>query len=342
MDILLVGYDTPGALERYCVKGLRQEGHTVSYFDTQSEFARYCRFRTTPVLSELEQAVWLGRFNRNLVRRVEQDKPDMVLVLKGIEIQAQALERIRSLHSRPVLVNWNPDSPFDITASNTNRNLVTSIPLYDFYFIWDRDLFEPLREVGAKQVEYLPFGYDPDVHFPVSLNDEEAVRYSSDVCFVGGYTAERASLLGKLAEFDLKIWGPNWQYLDASSPLQRALAGGWTHGEEMSRAFSGTGIVLNFIRKQNGQAHNMRTFEAPATASLMLSTRTRDQVGWFPEGEGSAYFESADEMVEKVNHYLSRRDELDRIAARGYDIATTGEHTYRDRMRALVQAVEAY
>ena len=74
----------------------------------------------------------------------------------------------------------------------------------------------------------------------------------------------------------------------------------------------------------------------------MLSTRTRDQAGWFPEGQGAAYFENPGELAEQVKYYLSRPDELRDIAAKGFEIVISGEHTYRDRMRALVAAVEAY
>jgi spore maturation protein CgeB len=341
MEILVVGYDTPGALERYCVKALRQEGHSATYYDVQAEFARYCRFHGTPVLSEVEQAVWRGRFNRGLIARVRHSHPDLVLVFKGIELSCRTLEDLRRLPGRPVLVNWNPDSPFDTTASNTSRQLVESIQLYDIYFIWDRDLFAPLREAGARRVEYLPFGYDPDVHHPVDLTAAEREQNRSQVCFIGGYTPHRAALLETLTGFDVKIWGPNWRWLPSRSPLRNVLQGGWTHGEEMSRAFSAADIVLNFIRPQNGQAHNMRTFEAPATGSLMLSTRTRDQLGWLPEGRAAAYFDTPAGLAEQTAYYLANPVRRSKVAAEGHRIVTTGGHTYADRMRELIAAVRS-
>ena len=102
MRILIVGYDTPGALERYCAAALRSLGHEVFYHDLHHELIRHCRFRQTPVLSDLEQAALRGRFNRRLVQVVESRRPDMVLVFKGVELAAATLERLRALPDRPL------------------------------------------------------------------------------------------------------------------------------------------------------------------------------------------------------------------------------------------------
>jgi spore maturation protein CgeB len=340
MRILIVGYDTPGALERYCAAGLRSLGHEVSYHDLHHELIRYCRFHQTPVLSDIEQAALRGRFNRRLTQVVESGRPDLVLVFKGVELAAATLERLRALPDRPLLANWNPDNPFDFPTANTNRQLVASIPAYDVYFIWDKDLIAPLREAGARQVAYLPFGYDPAHHHPVELTEEERAELHSAVCFVGGYTPERAALLSRLADHKVRLWGTGWERLPADSPLRGCLRGGWTWGEGMARAFSAAEIVLNVIRAQNGQAHNMRTFEIPACGVFMLSTRTRDQLGWLPEGVGAGYYQDADDLAEKVAYYLQHEDERARIAAAGHRLIVEGEHTYRVRMQRLVETLE--
>ncbi len=341
MRVLIVGLDRPGALEQYCEKGLRQLGHAVEYYDLYENFVRRSRFRQTPVLNEVEQAVRKGPYNRQLVERVKRTRPDLVLVFKGIELLSSTLRHLRALPNRPILANWNPDNPFDLSPSNTSRELIASVPTYDMYFMWDRDLFSPLREIGARRVEYLPFGYDPDEHHPVELSETEREALHSQACFVGGYTPERASLLAHLTGYRLGLWGTDWHRLPADSPLHGHLRGGWTHGQAMSKVFSAADMVLNFIRPQNGQAHNMRTFEVPATGAMMLSTRTRDQVGWLAEGKAAAYFATPEEMVEGVAYYLGHQDEHADLALTGHRLITEGEHTYYDRMRQLTQVIEA-
>ncbi|MCC6905422.1 MAG: hypothetical protein IT326_06220, partial [Anaerolineae bacterium] len=223
MKILIPGYDTPGALERYCAAALQSAGHSVSFCDLREELYRYSRLGNLPVLAEAEISLLRRRYNRTLLNRVRVLRPDLLLVFKGSDISAITLQAIRRLPGAPALVNWNPDSPFDYATANTNRETIRAIPLYDIYFIWDHDLFHPLQEAGARQVAYLPFGYDPVYHRPVDLSPAQRDELASDVCFVGGYTPERAALLERLAHHRVRLWGPNWERLAPGSPLQGCL-----------------------------------------------------------------------------------------------------------------------
>jgi spore maturation protein CgeB len=340
MRILIVGADTPGALEHYCAAALEGMSHAVRFFDIHAEFIQHCRFYQTPVLNVVEHALRRIPFNRRLVQAAQRWQPEMVLVFKGVEMFISILDRLLALPNRPILANWNPDNPFDFPTYNTNQRLIASIPKYDVYFTWGQELLPQLRAAGARRVEYLPFGYDPDAHHPTPLAAEERERLHSQIGFVGGYTPERAALLEALADFDVRIWGTGWERLAKGRALRGRVMGGWTHGTAMAKVFLSADIVMNFIRPQNGQAHNMRTFEVPAVGAFMLATRTREQLGWLPEDEAAAYFADAEEMRSKVGYYLDHPGERARIAAEGHKRITTGTHTYVHRMRKLMGVVE--
>lgn len=340
MNILIAGSDTPGALEQYCAAALREAGHTIHYCDLYDQMYRYCHFLETPVVAGIERSYWRRHYNVRLLKLVKTLRPDLVFVFKGLEIYPDTLQKIRLSKPRPLLINWNPDSPFDYATHNTSRHLVESISLFDCYLIWDTDLFSPLTEVGAQKVVYLPFGYARGQHIRVDLEDGDRKNLQTQICFVGGYTAERASLLELLAQqHTVGIWGTGWNRLPTASPLRGCIRGGWTWGYEMSKVFCAAEIVMNFIRPQNGNAHNMRTFEAPATGAFMLSTRTRDQEGWLPEKIGAEYFADPLEMADKATYYLAHPVEREQIAQVGYDLIMTGEHSYHDRMRQLIGIV---
>lgn len=344
MRILIVGYDMEGALERYCVSALRKMGHEVQYHDVYGQITARCRFLYTPVLYDVEQAVLRRGFNRRLGGLVKSWSPDVVFVFKGLELTPETLANLRKLPNRPLLINWNADNPFDYATFNTSRQLIEGISHFDYYFIWDRDLFKPLQEAGARAIEYLPFGYDAALHHPVELTDQEEHDLQAQLCFVGNYTPERAEMLSRLARsYTLSIWGVSWnERLAAQDPLREALCGGWTYGEAMCRVFGAADIVMNFIRAQNGDSHNMRTFEAPAAGAFMLSTRTRDQLVWLPEKVGAAYFSDPDEMEAQVAYYLAHPDERQRIAAEGHRLITQGKNTYYDRMQQLIEVIESF
>jgi spore maturation protein CgeB len=107
----------------------------------------------------------------------------------------------------------------------------------------------------------------------------------------------------------------------------------------MAKIFSAAGIVLNFIRPQNGQSHNMRSFEAPACGGFMLATRTRQQMEWLPEGQAAAYFSTPEEMRAQTSAYLHSPAEREALAQEGLKRVTEGRHTYADRVAQIMETV---
>jgi len=337
----MVGNDAPGALERYCAAAFHEMGYEIKFHDVHHEIIVRSRFLYTPVLCDFEQSMLRYGFNRRLQAKVKEWAPDLIFVFKGIDLTPETLQVIRKLVPSPLLLNWNPDSPFDFGTSNTSPNLIKSIPLYDVYFTWNADLISPLREAGARRVEYLPFGYDPESHYPVNLNEVERSLLGSQVSFVGNYTRERANLLEMLIQNGIKveIWGINWnEHVPYNAPLRPHLRGP-IYDEDMSKVYSASEIAMNFLRVQNRQAHNMRTFEVPAIGAFMLSTRSQSQIELLPEDAGASYFTTPQEMLDRVFYYLSNSNERNNIAEEGHRRIWNKEHTYFHRMQQLLTIV---
>jgi glycosyltransferase involved in cell wall biosynthesis len=338
MRILIAGHDTPGALERYFAGGLRALGHEVAILDRFSAIGARLKLVQVPVLSTWERGWHERRYNDTLVRQAHSFRPDILLVVKGIEIHPATLATIKR-QGNTTLVNYNPDSP--LNPLNTSQKMLDGIPLYDLHLTWGEFMLPHLEKLGARRVAYLPFGYDPAVQYPVALNEAEQGMLGTDVCFVGSWEPQREALLEGLAGYGLGIWGPNWERLPSNSPLHACLRGNEVWELEATKVIVASKIALNFIREQNGDAHNMRTFEIPACGRFMLTTRTREQVGFFGEGEGIACFADRDELREKVDTYLAHPSERETIAKRGHEILQARRHTYQDRMQALLEAVSA-
>ena len=54
---------------------------------------------------------------------------------------------------------------------------------------------------------YVPFGYEPSLHFPERpATDEEARRFASDVVFIGGADQDRLPMMQMIAERAKKRW----------------------------------------------------------------------------------------------------------------------------------------
>ncbi|MBI3761719.1 MAG: glycosyltransferase [Chloroflexi bacterium] len=332
MKVLLIGVRRPGQVGWHCEQGLRELGHEVEALDIAGYFLFAQRDSPNSFVSAAAAALHKDWLNRMALRRARAFRPDIALVIKGHELRPATLAAIRSATGAR-LANWNTDNPFN--PLNTSRDLIDSIPQYDCYFIWGRYLLPELKRAGARRAEYLPFAYDPALHRPVTLPPEQRAALASAVVFAGSPDPARFPFLWRVADCDLGLWGNHWDRLPAGDPL-RPRGRGVAEGEKLAPVLSACQIALNFIRDQNGPAHNMRTFEVPACGAFLLTSRTEEQEAIL--GDGAAYFESADELREKVEYYLRRPEERQRVARRGWERVTGGANTYRDRMKEVLEA----
>ena len=277
------------------------------------------------------------RFNRLLLGQVRSFQPDLLFVIKGCYVQRYLLEEIRS-RGRTLLVNYATDNPFNPRGSTDQ--VVRAIDLYDLYVTPTRALAPRLKAAGARRVLWVPFGYEPSLHFPERpLDGKERMRWAGDVVFAGLCDEDRApflTALARLQEFDVRLFGEYWNRV----PALRNIGRGLIFGRDYRLAQGSSRIALNFIRRANWDGHTMRTFEIPACGGFLLTQRTSEQLEFFEEGKEMACFSSPEEMVEKVRYYLSHEEERQRIAQAGHQKVTNGGHTYRDRLTRILQAAE--
>ena len=332
--VLLVGELTVGQTAYFCSRALSALGVRVINLDAGGYPTT--RWRASvwpglPVISHWLQKLWV---NARLLPLARALQPDGIFILGGRDIRASVLKRVKRL-GRGKLLNWNTDNP--LNTVNSSAELLAAIPLYDCHFTWGRFLIPELTRMGARRVEYLPFCYDPALHRPVALSDPERARLGNALTFVGTWEPAREHLLDHLTESDLGLWGNHWHRLAPGSPLRRCVRG-VAEGDRQARVLSACKITLNFVRAQNGSAHNLRTFEAPACGAFMLSTRTEEQVDLLGENVGATFFDSPDELRDKIAFFLDHPEQRTAIAQKGYEIVTEG-NTYQDRMARVLAVI---
>lgn len=270
--------------------------------------------------------------NYLLLRTVKSFEPDLIFMLKAENISPQTLNKIkrnRIKQNKDIkIINFYPDNPFTFWNGNSNANVLLSLPFYDLFLIWSHQLIPILYSAGAKNVRYFPFGFDKDIFSQeIKITDNDINSYQSDVCFVGTWDPEREALLthlmNKMPTLKLAIWGNRWnENLPQNSILKTYLKGCAIYGIDMIKAFRLSNIVLNFIRKQNLDAHNMRSIEVAACKSFLLTQRTTEQAELlFKEGVSIECFDGINDLTNKINFYLSNRSARDKITQAGY-IAT--------------------
>jgi spore maturation protein CgeB len=167
----------------------------------------------------------------------------------------------------------------------------------------------------------------------------------SGVVFVGSVHPkihpEGVALLERLcAAIDVDVWGYGADALPAGSPILRCYHGeAW--GTDMYQVLARASIVVNrHIGVAEGVANNMRLYEATGTGALLATEAAPNLAELFEPGREVVTYESADDLVAKVQAHLSDDAKRIQIAAAGQR-RTLAEHTYAVRMRELASVLEA-
>ena len=119
--------------------------------------------------------------------------------------------------------------------------------------------------------------------------------------------------------------------------LARAYQGGEVYADDYARALTGAKIGLGFLRTAWPDQHTTRTFEIPACGSLLMADRTTEHQAFFDEGKEAEFFESSEELLDKIRFYCSHESARGRIAKAGQTRCIEGKYAYIHRVQAALE-----
>ncbi len=265
-------------------------------------------------------------------------RPDLIFFLAQAPVEPQLLRALRS--EGPLLAFWFVE---DFQVFPYWRDLA---PEVDVFFTLQREaFFEELKKLGRKNCAFLPLAADPEVYRPLTLTPEETRQYSAAVAFVGAGYRNRREFFQGLLDFDLKIWGSDW---NLNSPLGPYIQkkGARVSEEEAVRIFNASRINLNLhsspyhqgINPQ-GDYVNPRTFDVAAAGAFQLVDRRTQLPEFFVSGEEVATFASLAEAREKIAYFLDHEEERREVARRGRERCLR-DHTYQVRLAQALDLIE--
>lgn len=275
--------------------------------------------------------------NHELVRVVEQVRPDLVFINKGETIHAETVRKLRYELGTKV-ASWYVDSPLWI--HNSSQHILDSLRWFNVAFVFDGYYIPEMKRWGCQRAEVLSFACDPGIHKTIALSEKEKQFYGSDVCFIGshhGSNSDRDRILGQLVDYDLKIWGDGWQH--SSNPLiRRHWMGQALAISEVAKVYSASKIAVNITYPHSITQPNMRTFEAPACGILLLNDWLSGLDSFFDLGKEVECYSSVSDLRQKLDFYLANPDAAARIGQAG-QLRAHREHTYVSRMEQMVSCV---
>lgn len=321
------------------VRAFRRAGHSVLVIPPESYLPRW-QGRWLRAARRLGTSAIRAEYNRALRAAIDTFEPDLFFVFKGDSVRADTVEAARAAGA--VAINFYPDTGFDGFAAE-------AIATYDWVFTTKPAQIDFLRgRYGYVNATFVTHAFDPEVHHPQTLDARDQARYGCDVVFIGNTSKKKEAtlshLMGALPDTHFKIWGAEgWR--NAPGPLRDAYQGTSVWGAEYAKAINGARINLGLLYEgaseaPAGDVTTARTFEVPAAGGFMLHERTDEAMAYFEDGKECAFFDDADDLVEKVRYYLANEDERRAIAEAGRQRALTSGYSYDDRVATVVAKYE--
>jgi spore maturation protein CgeB len=284
----------------------------------------------------------------DMVRLAEILRPDLVLVMNGLHVfpaeHSDHVDQINLMGIRTAI--WFADDPYfsDHTASLA--------PHYNYVFTHELSCLAFYREIGCQQVHYLPLAVNTSVYKPMHV----APEYRSDICFIGNGFPNRIALFDQIAPFltnkKVILAGALWEQLHHYSLLEQGIKLQWIPIEESVKYYNGAKIVMNVhrltfdetynknSRNLPGYSINPRTYEISACGTLQITDYRHDLDQYFTPGQDIETYNSAEELIQKMQHYLAHEEDRIRIAMRGLR-RSISEHTFANRLSKLLDIVFA-
>ncbi|MFC1812274.1 glycosyltransferase [Thermodesulfobacteriota bacterium] len=336
--ILYVGTTWYGSTTAQRKRALEDIGCTIDTVDTgwRQELPTIGRrivrsfFRRTGYPLEMKDE------NRKIIDAVSQKRYDIVWIDKGLTIRPKTLDFIRNRQPQTVILSFSVDDM--INPDNQSRYYLKSVPRYDLHVTTKTPNVLELKDMGAKHLFYIENGYDLHVHRPVEITEEDQKKYGADVGFVGGYEKARAESLLRLAEagISIRVWGNRW-YMLKNRPTILRIEDRPVFGDEYAKVLCATKINLAFLRKINRDQQTTRSIEIPACGAFMLAERTKEHQKLFKENEEAVFFETDEELIEKIRHFLKATDERKRIARAGYTRCLENGYSNQKRLKPVLE-----
>ncbi len=326
-----LGADWWGSDARALSAELRGQGHMLIDRHYEDYFPTKWRSDLMRGLRRLLRSCMAAEYNRAVEELLQVKAMDFLLVFKGMLLSPETLQKFRANGTKCYCVYP------DVSYQDHGANIWDCLPLYDCVFTTKSfHLEDDSLHRRVRRLEFVPHGFDPEVHRPIPLTTNLHDYYASDLSFVGVWTPKKerilSALVAALPDLSLKIWGPFWE---RAAPLVRSRwQGRAAHGDELAAICTNAKINLGLLSEAGGgtikgDQTTARTWQIPACGGFMLHEDTPELRKAFTAGEHIAVFGNTDELVAAIRSYLGDDELRDRVRTAGHQHCMNSGYSYR-------------
>jgi len=339
MKISLIGDANPyGKIPTYN-RIFRELGHETDVINIRKYYSLSFPNRVLNWVLKVPCYYGTKKLNSEVKKKVFSYKPDFVLFFKPNYISPQTIFTIKK--QKVITFSLSGDPTFFL--KNISQSFLKTVPFYDCFFTPNSLDVSELLKLGAHKAVFLPPAVDTELMYPVSPGAKDKKRLGTDVIFIGTYVAgeKREKYLEKLCRkgYNIKVYGNRWVRCLRCFCLRKrkCLAYEARYGEDFSKIVNSSKIVINFLREHNKDSQSSKIYEIPACRAFMLCERTNEVVDIFKEGKEAEFFSSFEELVEKIDYYLTHPKKRKQIAEAGYERVKKYNCSFNSRAEKILE-----
>jgi spore maturation protein CgeB len=281
------------------IPALRRLGHDVHHFESWDRRAY----------------TDLARFNQSLLEEVERLRPDVMLTVQmHYELWLETLEAIRA-RGDVATVSWTTDDSWKYREVSRFIGHAYHAMTTTYSYVVPKYHADGIVNVLLTQWA----ASSERLNEPLAASD-----YKYPVSFVGTATKERREQVDRLRTRGIEVacFGYGW----ANGPVA---------SDVIPTIMRESIISINFADSKGENQIKARTFEVPGAGGFLLTAAARDLETFYEPGVEIAVYRGFEDLVDKIDFYLSHPEERDRVARAGYE-RTLREHTYERRMAEVI------
>jgi spore maturation protein CgeB len=314
LSILYLGLASGTTLHR--LRAMERLGHKVVLIDPRSLLPSN---RNLSSWIHHTGALFLDGFiSRKMLASLPPTSFDLVWI-EGGELTGPAL--IEEFQRRyGCVINYNHDDPYGKRDGCKWRLYLKSVPHYSLITVVRDENVEEAYAAGAKDVFRLDRSADEVAHAPRPLSEEDRLKWSSEVLFVGTWMPERGPFMARLVELGvpLALHGHAWHKAKewpVLKPFWRSP--GLYNDENYAKAIQCARVTLGLLSKGNRDAVTTRSFEVPYLGGVLCAERTDEHQRLYTENVEAVFWSTPEECAAKCRQLLQNETWRAAIAKQG-------------------------
>lgn len=284
-----------------------------------------------------------------------KNKPNLIVVMKGLEFTYNTLKKIKEKYPDADLVNWFFDVHLGPKPIWQSSEFFDSLRLYDYFFCNFKGVADELNDHGFKNAINLKEGCSLTHHAPVYMNNFQLKKYGEDVAFVGtvGFHIQHPNRIPTLSKiikegFNIKIWGGIvGKETKIPIDIRRNRTDIIVTNEQHSKIAQSSLINIG-IDGNPEYGWGARLYRIMCAGGLYLTNYANGLEKYFninkkdeeiTENQDLVVYYDLDDLIKTIDFLLENDDIRTKIAENGMN-KVQKEHTFKQRVKKMIEIIK--